>query len=383
MRRTGISPAGAFELQTSVLRKILRLERRIRDLRTLVAADRVVLAGAGSRLSKADAMVLKNRIARHRSGIDRCRLALVLTRSVTDGLAFLVLPKWDIKPLSFKESAGFVSGKAGLGLERRVLRALAKKGEVAIMNDLTNCVRYGDVTVPRNPAPLILEIKSGGTENPRARRQLAKAQEVAGYLTKDVSANWQGTGWTVSRRPLEHAERNHRRRLIRVIENARQSGHTVSWPKPGVCYCCLGRSPVQGVIEQLRRRFRESPIAYPLFPADQFPSYYYPLTLSIGESEAWWDIVSGESSLVVLIDPARVKALGRALGLVVAQLDDPEWLWAITSDDGSTDVGPLHVSRQFFGRVAGEFLSLQWFVQETATRFRQGPQVGRSSTSPK
>src|SRR5688572_23114721 len=90
MRRTGISPAGAFELQMSVLGKILRLERRIRALRTRVAADQVRLAGAsGSRLSKAGALVLKNRIARHRSGVDRCRRALVLTRSVTDGLAFL------------------------------------------------------------------------------------------------------------------------------------------------------------------------------------------------------------------------------------------------------------------------------------------------------
>jgi hypothetical protein len=380
MRRTGISPAGAFELQTSVLGKILRLERRIRNLRSLVAANRIRMAGtSGSRLSKADALVLKTRIARHRGGIDRCRRALALTRSITDGLAFSVLPKWDIKPLSFKETAGFVSGKAGLSLERLVLRALAKKGEVAIMNDLTNCLRYGDVTVPRHPAPLILEVKSGSTDNPRTRRQLATAQEVAEYLAKDVSANWQGTGWTVNRRPVEHAERDHRRRLVRLIERARESGHAVSWPEPGVCYCCFGRSPVHEVIERLRHRFKETPMAYPLFPAERLPSYYYPRTLSIRDSHAWWDIVSGELSLVVLIDPARVKALGRTQGLVVAQLDDPEWLWTVTADGAKTDLRSFRVSRQFFGRIAGEFLSLRWFVDETASRFRHGPLADRFS----
>lgn len=372
VRRTNISPAAAFALQMSVLVKILRLEKRIRDLRTLVATDRARLADvSGPRLSKADALVLKSRIERHRTGIDRCRRALILTRSITDGLAFLVLPKWDIKPLSFKEAAGFISGKTGLGLELRVLRALAKKGEVAIMNDLTNCVRYGDITVPRNPAPLIFEIKSASADNSRTRRQLVKARKVAEYLTTDVSRNWQGTGWTVIRRPLESAERHHRRRLVRLIEQAVESGDAVSWPEPGVCYCCLGRSPVKEVVERLRHRFREPPMAYLLFPVDRFPNYYYPLTLSIANSNAWWNVVSGEVSLMVLIDPARVKALGRALGLVVAQLDDAEWLWAVTADDRKPNGDPFHVSHQFFGRVAGEFLNLRWFVQETATRFRQ------------
>lgn len=82
MRRTNISGAAAFELQMSVLAKIRRLERRIRSLRTLVETGRARLAGkSGPRLSKVEAMALKNRIERHQAGIDRCRRALVLTGS--------------------------------------------------------------------------------------------------------------------------------------------------------------------------------------------------------------------------------------------------------------------------------------------------------------
>ena len=156
-------------------------------------------------------------------------------------------------------------------------------------------------------------------------------------------------------------------------------GHAVSWPEPGLCYCCIGYTPAQRVLEQLRHRFRDVPIACPLFPAERFPKYYYPLTLSIPDSNAWWGIVSGEVSLVILIDPARVRALGRELGLLVTQVDHPEWLWVVTTDDGDQNAGSFSVSRQLFGRVAGEFLSWQWFVQETAARFRQGSEVDQST----
>ena len=374
MRRAGFPATGLLELQSDVLHKIVRLETRTRDLRTKRALNKKRLSGSfGARLSKAEAAEVKRSVARDEAGINVCQSLLRLTRSIADGLAFSVLPKWDIKPLSFKETAGFISGKQGLPLELRILRELLRKGEIALLNDITNCLRYGDITVPRMPSPAIIEVKSGSAENSRARRQMAKAEEIAAYLSTDVSNNWQGTGWTVTRRSLAQSERHHRRRLVNLVRNAINRGAAISWPEPSLCYMSLCSKSVTDVLNTELPKFREAPFAYPLFPAQEHPNYYYPLTLSITDSDAWWAVVSGEVSLVVLIDPGRVKALGRAQRLNVEQLYGFEWQWTVSSTDALGDLGPLQVSRQFFGRVAGEFLSLRWLMEEVGARFQQGP----------
>jgi hypothetical protein len=218
VRRAGFPATGLLELQSDVLHKIVRLEKRTRDLRTKRALNKKRLSGSfGARLSKAEAAEVKRSVARDEAGVNVCQCLLRLTRSIADGLAFSVLPKWDIKPLSFKETAGFISGKQGLPLELRILRELLRKGEIALLNDITNCLRHGDITVPRMPSPAIIEVKSGSAENSRARRQMAKAEEIAAYLSTDVSNNWQGTGWTVTRRSLAQGERHHRRRLVNLV----------------------------------------------------------------------------------------------------------------------------------------------------------------------
>lgn len=372
VRRANLPASGLLELQSDVVRKIVRLERRVRELRTRLGLERKRLAGAGGyRLSKAEATEEKRRVARDARQINMCQSLLRLTKSISDGLVFSVLPKWDIKPLSSKETAGFISGKQGLKLELRILRGLLRKGEIALMNDITNCLRHGDITVPRTPAPAILEVKSGSAQNPRTRRQMAKAQEVAAYLSKDAWNNWQGTGLTLIRRPLERREQHHRRRLATLIRNAINRGAATSWPEPGLCYVSLGRSSVTDVLRTEFPKFREPPLAYTLFPCSQHPSYYYPLTLSIADSDAWWAVVSGVVSLVILIDPARVKALGRAHGLTIEQIHKSEWQWAVSRKDGSDEIGPLKISHQLFARVAREFLDLRWFMDEVVSRFLQ------------
>ena len=72
--------------------------------------------------------------------------------------------KWDIKPQSFKEPPGFVSEKAGLNFELRILRLVFSSGHVEILNDLTNCLRYGDVSILARGRKLIVEALSGHRE---------------------------------------------------------------------------------------------------------------------------------------------------------------------------------------------------------------------------
>jgi hypothetical protein len=141
LRRNPAEDCHKFQMR--VLSMILAAEKRVRKRKARIHADQLLLAGRSGRLSKADSLEVKRRIQGHHDAIARARWQLKTARTLVDALAFLFLPKWDMKPLAWKESPGFISGKRGLRLELQLLRIIAiRSRHVAILNDLTHCLRY-------------------------------------------------------------------------------------------------------------------------------------------------------------------------------------------------------------------------------------------------
>ena len=71
-----------------------------------------------------------------------------------------------MKPLAFEDSPGFLYRKAELEVELRFLRQLERHGFIAILNDLTNDLRYGDVTVVRDDGYYVMvEMKTSVHSN--------------------------------------------------------------------------------------------------------------------------------------------------------------------------------------------------------------------------
>jgi len=244
-----------YRFQRRVLSIITSAEKRIRRYREEIRAERQRLATASAaRLSRAEAQRSKRRIARYHDSIEDARWSIATARSLADGLAFVVLPQWDIKPLSWKEPAGFLSGKEGLRPEWQVLRSVAlKQKRVAILNDLTNCLRHGDLTLAASP-PVLVEIKSGVGATDRDRRQHQRANEVAEYLRADVAHNWRGTGVTIERIEQIVPERHHRRVLPALISDARQCGLALRRVESGTYYIAVGTTDPGVALKQLSRR---------------------------------------------------------------------------------------------------------------------------------
>jgi hypothetical protein len=364
----------SYTFQARALSIIRSAENRIRRLRQQIDMDRRRLnTRFGPRLSKEEARRTKDSIQREHGGIEEARWLIGTVKTLVDGLAFTFLPKWDMKQLAAKESAGFISGKRGLSLERRMLRMIATRAKrVAILNDLTHCLRYGDLTVAADP-PLMIEAKSGSGETARDRRQERKANDVLKYLREDIWHNWAGTEWTMQRTALIVPERHHRRLLTPLIMEGRHRGVAVRRAELGVHYVALASGDRKSV-ERLVRRVRK-PFVLLLSP-DAVPPYYFPLSLSISDSLAWWLIARGTVSLLVIIDREQVEEHFAAKGLKATWDDTPRPIigpgWRVSSKpDDSANY--LDVSIQFFGRIAGEFLSLRWFADEVAARHERGP----------
>jgi len=104
-------------------------------------------------------------------------------RCVGDALAWRVFgfDRRHIIALCLNEPPGVMAGKEGLAAEREVVdRAYREHGQLAILHDLTNCLRIGDVTVfGDDGSHETVEVKSDSRRrSPAQHRRIKAAQEA-------------------------------------------------------------------------------------------------------------------------------------------------------------------------------------------------------------
>jgi len=113
---------------------------------------------------------------------DVCERVARQFRCVGDALAWRVFgfERRYILALCRNAPAGVMAGKLGLPAERdHVERAWQEDGQLAILHDLTNCLRIGDVTVFGGDGPEVLEVKADRQRrSPAQRRRIIAAQEA-------------------------------------------------------------------------------------------------------------------------------------------------------------------------------------------------------------
>ena len=138
-------------LQKLLIKEIIRAERKIRRSKSILKTLEAVAPEATAQL--------KERIEsyRHLAYIWRC---------FGDAIAFLFMDKFALKQTFFnthncnaKQDAGFLAGKAGLSGEWMVMEEFLSKGIPALISDLTNTIRHGDVCVMIGPEPHLIEVK--------------------------------------------------------------------------------------------------------------------------------------------------------------------------------------------------------------------------------
>jgi hypothetical protein len=147
LKRTPKDARLCLAVQERLIARIRRLERRYRAKTRVLRVLRTSLNTGG--LSKATRQEGKLAIGQLSELLEDLRDLMFVYRMVGDAIAHIYLDRYDIKPLAIKESPGFLTKKKGLRLELYLLRAALRRGHIAVLNDLTNCLRYADVTLPK------------------------------------------------------------------------------------------------------------------------------------------------------------------------------------------------------------------------------------------
>ncbi len=363
----------ALEIQEQLLRRIGKAERQIRQSKLSYKNCKAAL---GQRITDpAESDRLKKLLGLGEEKIEQQKTLILALRSIGDAIAFIYGDRWDLKKMVEKEDAGFLTGKRGTRLERKVLREAFRMGGTAVMNDLTHTLRHGDITVfrpdifpPRREQFLLLEMKSGsGGSRQRADRQLAAVKGVLSYLESDRKET-EEVIW--HRQALQSAPTHHFEDATRLALQLQAGGYVTEQVEPGLHYSCLDIGhPLDSYDGMVPFLVGRSGLEFMLFTVNKFKethSGYYPFPLCFRDPEVLYRFYNGSFIMMVWLDLGHVNEVARLHGLSVTRTKDND-LYPLqvmpTGEHPFLSGEGFLISYHPLGRLVAEFLRLDWWIE--------------------
>lgn len=316
---------------------------------------------------KATAAALRTRLKRTGSYLRLQEDAIFIWKCFGDALAFLFLDKYSIKHAFFevdkwgiKHGAGMLTGKSGLKGELACLAHLAADGVPAVLCDITNVLRYGDVCMLGASDPYLIEVKSSDRLNQRAKRQIQKLERLHGFLADDHAEPFRGTEGPVIRVQLTAPERANLDALNTCISRAKSSGQAIEQPEPGVTYVAIyGRPDYEAIFGGV---VSNSKLVFMLNGDKNNHAWapYTPFLLTIRDAEHILDFIEGRLFLIVLIDPQPLCDAMADAEWAVRFKDHPDYSIQCVHRPSHAYLG---ISNQFVSRAGYEFASLGWIAE--------------------
>jgi hypothetical protein len=363
--------ASVRELNLLVLKEVLRDEQvLLRHRETQRALNMQLKTGRGSKEGSA---VIRTRLKRITGYIAARQDHIFIWKCFGDALAYVYLDRYSVKHAFFetdrpgvKQDAGIISGKEGLQQETNLVLEIIDHGVPAVLCDITNVLRYGDVCLLVGSDPLLFEVKSSPKLNQRGKRQLAKLQRLHSFLGTDSASEFRGRKGTTKRVQLDVPPRDNLNALNNCIAHAKRDGQCVVQPEPGVTYAAIYDKPHFDAI--FSKPVGATNAVYMLNgdKNDRAWGPFMPFVASIRDEEYLLDFIDGRLILIVVID-AQV---------LCDKMSDDEWTVRYRPDHDYV-IQCLHrpskafigLSRQFFARAAYEFASLAWMPRLIARRW--------------
>ena len=181
-------PVGAIvDFQLLILKKVKEAERAI--YRTKEIIQRLRLEKANDRPTRERAREIKGLIKKLDNKVEGYRYIIYIWKMYVESIVFHYCDKYAIKHFLYddsyhvKETAGFIYGKEGIKAEIVLLKNAAKYNVPAVLCDLTNTLRHGDVCLLGSNDPYPIEVKTSKKLDKRGEKQLKNIGEISGFFT--------------------------------------------------------------------------------------------------------------------------------------------------------------------------------------------------------
>jgi hypothetical protein len=362
----------ALGIQEELLQRIVRAEARIRRRRDFNTQTKFELS------KRSNSRDTSNKLRTlHACGLDYIQAQKTLIkclRSIGDAIAFIYGDRYELKQLVNNGDPGFISGKRGTRLERAILRKSFQWGATAVMNDLTNTLRHGDVTLfrpdlwPDGGSPIFLvEVKSGrGGNKKRAARQQKALEDVMQYIHTDLRQTENGVQMRV---PLGEEIRRHDAAITRLVKNLPRRGWATEEVERGLYYIVIDcESPEASIPEAFHILHGKENHQWLFISSNEIRQEvlgYYPFPLSIRDSEGLYRFYNGEFVINIAVDITHINKMIAPKGVFIIPQKDNWWkLNKLYPDD---KWGERFISSRTVGLLGAEFASLRWFIDNIVT----------------
>jgi hypothetical protein len=286
------------ELQMLVLREVIRAEEKIRELKAQLRTIEEATDTATTRRTA----YLDNRI----EGFRQCAY---IWRCFGDAIAFLYMDKYALKQCFYstetvnaKQDAGFILGKQGLANELAMLESALKHGVPAVLVDLTNTIRHGDVCLMGESDPCLIEVKASKRLNDRGKKQKRSLEKLRTFYEADKCAGLRGFP-ELRRKASETPERTYVDQINECIREAVKDGYAVRQPEQGLHYIVMTQKAPN--LEQILGSLKLNSL-WPFFlnepKSDRIWAPYFPFILTIEEWDHLWKFIRGNLFIVVFVE---------------------------------------------------------------------------------
>lgn len=356
--------AGAIvDFQIFIMKKIKNGERGLTQCKEAIGTLR--LEKSNRRPSRERSKEIDQEINKLEEKREDYKYIIYIWKCYGDGIAFNYCDKYALKHLLYddkyrvKETAGFLSGKEGLRNEIRILKGIAKHDVPAILCDLTNTLRHGDICLLAGSDPSLIEIKSSPKINKRGERQIKNISEIQNFFTNDKAENFRNQGPTLRREHIGK-EKNHLTEINNCIARSYSEGTTCIAPEKGIFYAAITEIK-DDFLEHLNGKHIHA-INLNDFKRSRSWHPYTPFTLLLSP-EHIYNFIDGKFTILVLLDMQAIKRRYKRAGMDIKFLRDTNW-YAQISENGDISKGAFRVSEQSFLRLAFEFQSLSWLIKQ-------------------
>ncbi len=361
-----------YNLQNQLIKKTIYIECQIKKKKSLLQKYKFEKSNLPqTRQSKSRSKNLKQKIDLIKENIEDYNKILEILKKVGDGIAFNIFNKWDLKSTSFKQDAGFLSGKIGFKLERKIFNYLNKSGIVSVLNDLTTCLKYGDITLkhPVTLLPSIVEVKSSKNINDRVIRQQKEAENILKYLNIDKTDRLYGEERNALRLSTHSTERNFSNIINCMIDETMFRNSSFKKIEKGL-YCYVTKHfslrELEGILKEIN--FKAMVFLANDFKYGNSSLGYYPLILSIKDPGAKYDFITDKLNILFFLNPEIIEEYFKNRGYSISiNINDDYFLEIIHP---TKDI-QIKTSFHFFNRVFSEFISLKWILKETEEKFNK------------
>jgi len=296
-----------------------------------------------------------------------------------DSLVFLYIDRFALKQTFFnvdnqkpKQSGGFLSGKAGLAGELTVLIDAISHNVPAVLCDLTNVVRYGDVCLLGASDPVLLEVKSSKTKDSRGKRQKKKLEILTSFYESDQAENLRGFVGTTFRTAFLTEPKSFDGLLATAFIKAAENGS--AFFEVDGCLRFLISTTDGFESSELGRLFEgvepSRSICNFVNSAKSNMQWecYFPYALTLSEPDHYAMFVRGEITIVAMLD---LNAFDRKFSVggvtVVTRATEDDFQCTINFEDLMTNEGtPLFIiGEHMMNRIWFDFLSPGWIIQNS------------------